>query len=128
MKGRNNFQRNWWVVGFFLSLGLFSCEKETFCFLEVCECDQIIEDCMPERKCVDFLVMEPGVIEKVSENLFIIVTEKTQSQRLAPCNLPADLKKDGLKVTFSGGEKEMFPEEEKENLAFVITWINPREF
>ena len=119
----HNLHKRWWLFSLVLIAGLMSCEEETFCLMEVCECDQIIEDCMPERKCVDFYVMESGTVAQLPDGQFAISPQQNQSRRFLPCNLPNDLQKDGLKITFSGGVKESESLEPASSRFFVLTWV-----
>jgi hypothetical protein len=45
------------------------------------------------------------------EGVLYIITIPDQNRRFSACNLPQSLKKDGMKIQFSGEVKEIKPEE-----------------
>ena len=45
------------------------------------------------------------------EGLLYVITIPGDNQRFSACNMPESLKKDGLKIMFSGEVKEIMPEE-----------------
>ncbi|MDY6901103.1 MAG: hypothetical protein SWZ49_23930 [Cyanobacteriota bacterium] len=62
------------------------------------------------RKTVDTVENQLGTVRRIHDKLYIIISEDNRS-RFAPCNLPNEFKKEGLKIRFSGDVKEIYPNE-----------------
>ncbi|MEL6459061.1 MAG: hypothetical protein AAFQ91_12505 [Cyanobacteria bacterium J06621_15] len=62
------------------------------------------------RKTVDTVEKQIGTVRRIHDKLYIIISEDNRS-RFAPCNLPDEFKKEGLKIRFSGDVKEIYPNE-----------------
>ena len=72
------------------------------------------------RKTVDTLEKQVGTVRRIHDKLYIIVSEDNRSQ-FAPCNLPDKLKKEGLKIIYSGDIKEIYPNERWAATLFKLT-------
>ena len=72
------------------------------------------------RKTVDTLEKQVGTVRRIHDKLYIIVSEDNRS-RFAPCNLPDEFKKEGLKIIYSGEIKEIYPNERWAATLFKLT-------
>ncbi len=72
------------------------------------------------RKTVDTVENQVGTVRRIHDKLYIIISEDNRS-RFAPCNLPDEFKKEGLKIRFSGDVKEIYPNERWAATLFKLT-------
>ncbi len=73
-----------------------------------------------DRKTVETVENKVGTVRRIHDELYIIISEDNRS-RFAPCNLPDKLKKEGLKIRFSGDIKEIYPNERWAATLFKLT-------
>lgn len=66
-------------------------------------------DCFSDRKTVETITNREGRI--LQQGSLFLIELKEGSERLAPCNLPEELKSDGLTLILDAKVKEIFPEE-----------------
>lgn len=66
------------------------------------------EDCYYPRKTIRTLTDEAGAILRVDDRYLIDADSKG---RYLPCEMPAEYRQEGLRVTFSGDKLEIFPNE-----------------
>lgn len=64
-----------------------------------------------ERRTVGLLKNQVGRTILIMNSFYVIENEDNQTQRVAPENLPQELKKDGLRIIYSGELKEIYPHE-----------------
>lgn len=72
------------------------------------------------RKTVETVENKVGTVRRIHDKLYIIISEDNRS-RFAPCNLPDEFKKDGLRIVFSGDVKEIYPNERWAATLFKLT-------
>ncbi len=100
---------------FFLTvISSFGCNNKTVT-------SEAFEDCFPERKNIKTHPTTEGIIKEVMNDFFAITIG--DSKRYSPCNLDSKWKIEGMKVTFSGIEKEIYPHERRAATPFVLTEI-----
>ena len=74
-----------------------------------------------ERRTVGYLKNQVGRTILIMNSFYVIENEDNQTQRVAPDNLPQELKKDGLRIIYSGEVKEIYPYERRAGHPFKIT-------
>jgi len=79
------------------------------------------EDCSPDRKVVNTIVNQNGIIIKIGDNYLIELDSINSGTRYYPCNLSDEFKKENKTIKFSGNVKEIFPNERLMGTPFVIT-------
>ncbi|MBT8448104.1 MAG: hypothetical protein KJO69_00330 [Gammaproteobacteria bacterium] len=67
--------------------------------------------CYEARKTLLTFDEAPGVIARIGD--FYIITMNDGQKRLQPCKMPADFKREGLTVIFSGEQVEINPGERR---------------
>ncbi|MBV6625952.1 MAG: hypothetical protein KI793_23975 [Rivularia sp. (in: Bacteria)] len=73
-----------------------------------------------DRKTVGTVKNKVGTVRRIHDKLYIIISEDNRS-RFAPCNLPDEFKREGLKIRFSGDIKEIYPNERWAATLFKLT-------
>jgi hypothetical protein len=68
------------------------------------------------RKTTQMLIEQVGIVTQManpanSELPLFVIQIPGEALRYTACNMPDAIKKDGLKITFDGERKEIFPEE-----------------
>ena len=77
-------------------------------------------DCYTDRKTVSAVNNKEGEIFLI-DNVNFGIRYAGNSKPLLPCNLPATLQKEGIKIVFSGAVKEAMPTELWAGELFVLT-------
>jgi hypothetical protein len=78
-------------------------------------------DCFADRKTMVTLTNQEGRI--LEQGSLFLIELKVGSDRLAPCNLPEELKSNGLILILDAKVKEIFPEERWAGQPCVLTKI-----
>lgn len=79
------------------------------------------DDSYSDRKVVDKIVNQNGIILKISDNYLIALDSLNSGTRYFPCNLADEFKLENETIKFSGKVKEIFPNERLMGTPFVIT-------
>ena len=75
-----------------------------------------------ERRTVGYLKNQVGQIILIMNYFYAIENEDNQTyQRVVPNNLPQELKKDGLRIIYSGEIQEIYPYERRAGHPFKLT-------
>ncbi len=84
-------------------------------------------DCMSDRKTVNTHENVDGKILKLNEKLYVISINADDTKRYKACNLDNKWQQDGMKVVFSGLEKEIKPNERWPGTPLRLTAISAKK-
>jgi len=109
-----------------LLAGMMSCEREDVLY-RTADCGdnpvEIQSNCYEDRAMVRTYTNQPGMVIQMEPGRFAIVPEG-DSIRLDDCNLPEPLKAEGMRIQFSGEQKEVYPNEKWAAYPFNFTCVS----